>query len=313
MTTKFRISDAFRCILSNAPGSPNLAAPAEAVCRSKPLRNSTMWRESLSRSANRVTVARWDGLELRGLASAQVRSGARAWEVDRFHLNGALPSGFSSKDPGSGLALELLEELTIAAANHRAERLFLRLPSDSPVAEVARQTGFFPYYAESHLRGYVIQEGMGSATAGLDIRPTLPEDDFALFQLYCSATPHSVRSGCGVTLDQWKDSLERGGPQHRELAFWDNGRIIGWLVLDSFGKVSCARYLARPDQPECIAPLLDLAASQPGEKSWLVPDYQGPAATILCRNGLREAGNYTMLIKKVAAAVVNREFSLAEA
>ena len=142
MITAFRVGDALRCMLVNAPGGVNLAAPTESVVRCRPLRNSTFWRQSLARSSSRVTVGDWNGMDLSSLASARVRSGVRAWEVDRLHLQ------------ETDQALELLEQVVRAAGARGAERVFLRVPSDSGMVDTARRVGFFPYYEEIHLTGH---------------------------------------------------------------------------------------------------------------------------------------------------------------
>ena len=46
---------------------------------------------------------------------------------------------------------------------------------------------------------------------------------------------------------------------------------------------------------------------------WLVPDYQENTVDLLMRAGLEEAGRYTMLIKTVAASVMDRRLSYVEA
>ena len=133
MITAFRVSDALRCMLVDAPGGANLAAPTESVVRCRPLHNSTFWRQSLARRSDRVTVGDWNGLDLASMASARIRSGVRAWEVDRLHL----------KEPDSSQALDLLEKIVQGAGSRGAERVFLRVPCDSPVVDVARRVGFF--------------------------------------------------------------------------------------------------------------------------------------------------------------------------
>jgi len=147
MITAFRMGDALRCVLVNAPGGANLAAPAESVVRCRPLRNFAFWRQSLARNLNRVTVGDWNGMELSSLASARVRGGVRAWEVDRLHL----------KAPEQ--AVDLLEQVVRAAGTRGAERVFLRVPQDSQIVDEARRAGFFPYYEEIHLAGH----GTGSS------------------------------------------------------------------------------------------------------------------------------------------------------
>jgi len=161
--TAFRIRDALRCMLVDAPGGDNLAAPTESVVRCRPLRNSTFWRQSLARGSNRVTVGHWARMDLASLASARMRSGVRAWEVDRLHI----------KEPDSGQALDLLEQVVYSAGSRGAERVFLRVPCDSQIVDVARRAGFFAYYEEIHLTG---REWLPEA----DVSSDDPTDGFTL-------------------------------------------------------------------------------------------------------------------------------------
>ena len=163
MITAFRIRDALRCMLVDAPGGDNLAAPTESVVRCRPLRNSTFWRQSLARGSNRVTVGHWARMDLASLASARMRSGVRAWEVDRLHI----------KEPDSGQALDLLEQIVYSAGSRGAERVFLRVPCGSQIVDVARRVGFFPYYEEIHLTG---REWLPEA----DVSSDDPTDGFTL-------------------------------------------------------------------------------------------------------------------------------------
>ena len=313
MTTSSRITEILKCILVNAPGGSNLAVPAETIRQSRPLRRSSFWRESLATRDDRTLVTEWDGLKLRGLASARMSSGPRAWMIDRLFL----PKKDSLTEPFSSTGLELLEAVAQAAGQHRAERVFLRVPSDSPVIKIAQRTGYYPYYEEVHLQGQPAGwpglHNPDSSGAEYPLVPLKPQDELSLFQLYCAATPQQIRAGYGLTLNQWRDGQE--GPLHSptENTTWEGVRMTGWLALDFHGGVWAGRVLHRPDHPEILASLLATACDRPGEQSWLVPDYQEPVVTTLLRNGLTEAGRYTMLIKTVAVPVVSREYSMAEA
>ena len=88
-------------MLVGTPGGANQAAPTESVVRCRPLRNSTFWKQSIARDSHRVTVGDWSGLDLSRLASARMRSGSRAWEVDRLYL----------RDQEPELVLDLLEQV----------------------------------------------------------------------------------------------------------------------------------------------------------------------------------------------------------
>ena len=320
MTTRSRLSDTLKCMLVNAPGGVNLAVPTEVVHGSRPLRRSTLWRDSLSSRHSRTVVTEWDGLKLRGLVSAGMLNGPRAWRIDRLYL----PGLDRAVETATSTGLELLEAVARAAGQQSAERVFLRVPSDSPVVTLAQRTGYFAYYEEVHLRGrpesinlqinpQVNPQGGHSGQELPPLSPVNHEDEFALFQLYCAATPPQVRAGTGLTLDQWRDGQEGQGRNITEETTWDSGRMTGWLALSVHENVSSARVLHRPDHPEVLPSLLAAARGRPGEQSWLVPDYQESIGTMLLRHGLREIGRYTMLVKTVAVPVVSREYSMAEA
>jgi len=309
MITTFRVGDALRCMLVNAPGGANLAAPTESVVRCRPLRNSTIWRQTLARNSNRVTVGDWNGMDLSCLVSARVRSGARAWEVDRLHLQ--VPDQ----------ALDLLEQMVRGAGARGAERIFLRVPCDSPIMDIARRVGFFPYYEEIHLtgsnQGRVEAGAMGDANgrqAGLFGRFSADgrsePDTHGLFQLYCAATPHRIREGIGLTIDQWTDSQERNGPHCDEILLKLDGKIVGWRMCEPFGQTSAGRVLAHNDYPDVMPHLVQMSCNT---LDWLVTSYQENAVDLLTRQGLHEAGRYIMLIKTVTVPVINRELSYVEA
>lgn len=302
MITAFRLSDALRCMLVDAPGGANLAAPTESVVRCRPLRNSTFWKQSLAGSSNRVTMGDWNGIGLASLASARVRNGTRAWEVDRLHL----------KDTDQ--ALDLLEQVVYAAGCRGAERVFLRIPSDSQMIGIARRVGFFPYYEEIHLAGQEWLPESGSSPTDNTDRFTADDrssaDQQGLFQLYCAATPQKVREGVGMTLDQWWDSQEPAQAHRRETVLKLDGKTIGWRMSESFGKTASGQMIGHPDHPGTTSHLARLCGQT---QNWLVPDYQEHIIDLLERLGLSEAGRYTMLIKTVAVPVRNREFSYVEA
>ena len=313
MITAFRMGDALRCMLVNAPGGGNLAAPTESVVRCRPLPNSAFWRQSLARNSNRVTVGDWNGMDLSSLASARVRSGVRAWEVGRLHL----------KD--SEQAIDLLEQVVAAAGARGAERVFLRLPRDSQIVDEARRAGFKPYYEEIHFTGY---EWTGSAHAVADdggndvngdqvgtfgkyaVEDWAAPDSHGLFRLYCAATPQPVRVGIGMTFDQWRDSQEQPQTRRSETVLKLDGKIVGWRLRDPFGDAVAGQVMAHPSHPDVISHLIGISSNT---RHWLVPGYQGSTMDLLARNGLREAGHYTMLIKIVTVPVMNRELSYVEA
>ncbi len=242
----FRISDALRCTLPNTPRGPNLACPRDSLAGVIPGRQQArLWQNAVLQPAGRVALAQWDGWRLAGLASARVRCGCRAWEIDGWYLPGrewpAGSAGDGGKGKGVGLvqfpvsapvaegdaaALELLEQLIAAIGWRSGERIFLRLPAGSPVLPLARRGGFYPCFNETLLEGYggisfppgngvaavaadgVLPAGNGSGKGGATLRPRAAQDEYALFQLFCASTPAAVRDALGLTFDQWQDARE---------------------------------------------------------------------------------------------------------
>jgi len=291
-----------RCMLVDAPGEANLAAPTESVVRCRPLRNSTFWKQSLAGSSSRVTMGDWNGMGLASLASARVRNGARAWEVDRLHLR------------DTDQAFDLLEQVVYAAGCRGAQRVFLRMPCDSPMVSVARRVGLFPYYEEIHLAGQERLPESGSSSAdskdGFTTEDRSAADQQGIFQLYCAATPQKVREGIGMTLDQWWDSQEPAQAHRKETVLKLDGKTVGWRMSEPFGKTASGQMIGHPDHPDTTPYLVRLCGQT---QNWLVPDYQGHIVDLLERQGLSEVGRYTMLIKTVVVPVRSREFSYVEA
>ena len=316
--------DALRCILLNTPRSPNLAAPrGRFTPRPAALDPSptsvlpvallpismlpiALLKEGLYQSPNRCTLASWGGLGLKALGSVSRLSGHRAWEVDRLYL----PGEDTDELP------EILEGLIRYAGNHGAERIFLRVPCwdqyGSYVADAARSAGFFPYFEEAlfHGSGGVDEQGQ---TGSLSLRPRLPHEEFALFQLYSASTPSQVRAGLGMTLEQWRDSGHGSWKGLREEVYERDGRIMAWLASDRRKKPAKMALMAHPDAMDALPALLDYALAGKGAQLWLVPEYLESLERLLIHRGFREVARYSMLIKRVAAGVKRPSLAPVEA
>ena len=316
MMDTLRLSDVLRCMLLNSPKGPNLACPRDTLTHDSPLRNSTLWKETLSNRGDRVTLAWWDGRQLEGLASARVRSGPRAWEIDRLFLaqgsaraeaNGNGPHPFPDT-----VALDLFERMVEAVGNHRPERLFLRLPADSSVGVLARQAGFFPYFEETLFEGPSSRPQGPSSIVPSDWVEQLPEDSHGLFQLYCAATPQEVRGAAGMTFDQWRDARESRGHGKGWVAK-SNGRIVGWIGFLELRGMTSVDALANPNDGEMWESLVTRVVAQECVQRWLVLDYHQEVIGHLFRRQFRELGRFTVMIKKVAVPVASSSMAAVEA
>lgn len=319
MMRTFRFSDVLRCILLNAPKEPNLACPREGITITGPLPNSTLWKETLANRDNRVTLAQWNGLHLGGLASARVRSGRRAWEIDRLFLSQETDrfsaNGNGQHSPPSTVALELFDQVGQAAGALRAERIFLRIPAKSTIILMARRAGFFPYFEEMLLEGTASGSPNSrekERTDHLDWQDLLTEDHYSLFQLYCAATPQMVRSAVGLTFDQWRDAQEHLG-NRRDLVAKEGGRVVSWLGLSKRRQVTAVDALVHPGDPNLLQAMVARALAQEGVQRWLVPDYQEAVVTQLLESQFHEVARYSVMVKTLTVPVVNHAMATVEA
>jgi len=259
-----------------------------------------------------------------------MRAGPRAWEIERLYLPTLSPAfNYSPESPlatgglrevrreagdeghGEKELVDLLEGLARYAGTRGAERVFLRVPCDNPVARIAQRTGFFPYFEEILLQGNGGSVGQGRDD--LSLRPRLPQAEYALFQLYSASTPSPVRSGLGMTFDQWKDSRDIRGSKAKEEVYEHDGRIGAWLVSGFSTRPAQMELVAHPNEGEALSGLLDHALARKGVQAWLVPEYQEALRELLIPRGFREVAHYSMLIKTLAARVKSPSLTPVEA
>ena len=311
----FQISDALRCTLANAPRGPNFACPRESSAGWGVLRPATIWREAFAQPRDRITLVSWDGMRHQGLVSARVRAGRRVWEVDRLYL-ADIRSPVNERlhyYPAEAPPLQLLEHLIESAGMRQAERVFLRLPSDSPILTVAQRTGLFPYYEESLLERLDRGAHHNGAATPEGLRERLPEDDYPLFQLFSATTPQKARVALGLTFDQWRDAQETHRRSRSDWVTVRNGRLTGWLRLWSCDGEETGEVLAHPDHAESLRALVHLAMARRGTTKWLVPGYQEMTKSLLLHQGFQETDRYFMLIKTMAVRALSHGMAPVEA
>ncbi len=311
MIQSLNISDALRCILLNGVNGSNVACPKEAMGRKASRENVNLCKRALTPSPDRITLGWWKGVNLGGLVSAHTRAGSRIWEVDRLYLHSLGSDRGSDRDADTSWSspaleldsLELLESLVHQAGCKSAERIFLRIPSGSPVAPVAQRCGFFPSFEETLFEGKSIPAASLGDPPIPNLRTRLTQDDYPLFQLFNAATPPLVRTALGLTFDQWRDSQEglQGNTRHWVVECDD--RITAWLSLPGSHRSGPAQMLVHPDHHGLAPGLINLALNSAGARSWLLPNYQDYLRHYLEHRGLQVVTNYTMLIKTVAVPV----------
>lgn len=328
----FRFGDALRCSWNGLPSGPNLASPREQVAGPAATRpGGIIWQDAVMKSRNRVSFGYWDGKKMWGMVSARSRPGHKSWEIDRLYLYGSWPSldyedygtfserwdmGWYEDFSAEDAELALLEQLTTAIGQRAAQRIYLRLPANSPALAIAQRMGFTAAVSETLLDGY------GGNTGGIlppkegpqGMRQVTRPDEYGLFQLYCASAPAKAREALGLTFEQWQEHRETGGSLlnpagYKEWVADGPNRLAGWLRMTRRWVTVDVQTMIHPDHPEALYPAMDYALAQPGIQRWLIPDYQENLAERLGHRGFRQLGEYTMMVKMVA--VPARQYGMA--
>ena len=247
------------------------------------------------------------GSTLRGLISARRRSARAAWEIDCL-INAA---------GDEALCMSLLDHVSEEAGREGAEKIFLRVNADSPVAPIARRAGFVPFVAET---GYVHQGPVSSARpdgsaprdavddSTLSLRRRSRADAYPLFQLYNVAVPESVRRVEGATFAEWLAAQERHWLTRRsaQLVLERNGYLGAWSRTAADGDIGRFDLLVHPREMKVLEPLLLAALARlagQGILLALVPEYEEPLARLLSRLGFETKGQYVVMAKRTAVLV----------
>jgi hypothetical protein len=267
---------------------PNEARPWDRLGqddRPRPL--ETALEQWFSFATGKHTWVSVRGATIRGLISARRRARPSVWEVEVL----------IDADEDKGVVAALLGRMTAGVAKLGAERVFLRLDAGSPLVDIARRSGFFPYLEE---KLYVRAAAGPSPAAAGRLRPREKGDLWGLFQLYSRAAPASVRAVEGLTLREWQAAQEAWGGRAADLVLEDSGVIEAWLRLAK-GPVGRFSVLASPGcqalEGAIGAALERLAGAQ--RLQALVPCYSAGIARVLEEIGFQEAGLYVHLAKRL--------------
>jgi hypothetical protein len=224
-----------------------------------------------------------------GLVGARQRGGSEGWEVD--YLIDA------TKD--QSVAGKMLEHAISEAGKDGAQKLFLRIATQSPIFRATSAAGFVAYQEE---RLYVREGWLGEPP--LNLRQALASDSYPLFRLYCAATPESTRRYEAATFTEWHASLERK---------WAKGGTH--LVHEQDGALRASVRAARLPQGLMVDLLLDptadneavglvaAAAAATGaqdESMYVLVPFSSAAPGHLEQAGFRGQGDFVSLMRRTA-------------
>ncbi|MCL0029126.1 hypothetical protein M1N23_03155 [Dehalococcoidia bacterium] len=235
------------------------------------------------------------GNSVMGIASVRPRRGRRSWEVPALHIGAASDRAVS----------ELLGQVARSAAVEGAERIFLRLRIDNEATRAARVGGFFPCMWET------LFERPLSATNNLNCQSFISSvhmrteelnDQFGLFRLYNAATPTSVRSLVGMTLEQWQASHEQCAGHREQQVFEWGDSIRGAICTTISSRASSLSATIHPDDAAFLPNLVDIGLSRLSSATpvlCLVPEYQVSLGLVLKERGFEPVDQFVTLVKSL--------------
>jgi hypothetical protein len=256
--------------------------------RTRPLENAL--EQWFSFATGKQTWVSTHGATIRGLISARRRAKRSAWEVEVL-IN-------ASED--ESIALSLFGRMTAGVLKQGAERVFLRLSSDSPLREPARSAGFFRYSTETLYRREA-QRWRPQGDRDLALRHKGKTDAFGMYQLYHRTVPANVRAIEGATFREWQASQEKWGGRCTDLLVEEDGVITSWVrvMAGDVGRI----YLQAESSPcdDLLASGLDLL--QDRDVYCLVPDYHPQLASALERFAFEPVADYLAFAKRLTRPV----------
>lgn len=274
--------------------SCNAAEPKDKLGQERAgfLTLSALLFQRLNPRDSRRTWVRTEGLRFCGLASVRNRSLPSAWEVDHLML----------KEQDLRSCSSLLERLGSVGLDRGIERVFLRLPFDSPFLLAAKGAGFSPYMTE---RLYCRQKEEGVAADDMALSPLSPRrkqagDNYRCFELYERRVPLSIRKVEGMTLREWQASREKS--IGTKWVFEKGGHLVGWLALEA-GRDRGQFDITAVSDDEMLHIVYYALRVLDGCRSvfCLVPEFEGQLSRLLEERGFTETGRYSALVKELTA------------
>ncbi len=245
---------------------------------------------------------------IHGLVSVRSRAGPTVWEIDQLLL--------SEDDAAKTICFDLLSYLSVVGGEVGVEKLFLRLPADSPFRAVAGHVGFSHYLSEFLYRWDRQSSATQPVPMSHPLRPKSKRDEMGLFQLYNAAVPSCVRSVEAMTVREWRESRERGwhGWRSKEFVLEREAKVVGWVSVCARGRTGQFDILLHPEEEDALGALVEEALSCLKGRATiccLVPEFAGWLRQPLQEHGLHEEAEYSALVKQLAARVRQPHLALA--
>ncbi|MEX1193461.1 MAG: hypothetical protein WD904_11390 [Dehalococcoidia bacterium] len=227
------------------------------------------------------------GATIQGLVSARPRSKRSAWEVEVL---------INTTDDDA-ITESLLARMLSGIGKQGAERVFLRVATDSPVKEAARAAGFFAYTTETLFRRPALPP---PAAVDSPLRAKTKADAMAIYQLYSDAVPANVRAIEGATFREWQAAQEKWGGRSTELLTGGVDSLCGWTRVMADGPSRIAA-LSTGSYDYLMAAGLQVLGER--EVFCLAPQHAPGLTSALVRVGFGPVGDFETLAKRLARTV----------
>ena len=279
----------------------NQALTFDSVSKRSPTSPEALVEHWLPLRMRRHTWVYVERGRIQGLVSTRSGYGSTAWHIDYLQVD-------------EERCLPLLDKVSADAAKQGIRKLFLRLPSDSPLIDEARRSGFTSYKT-----GYLYRyRGKGTQRAPVTsaqyrVRSISRNDYYSLFYLYSAAVPAPVRIAEGMTLKEWQETRERASwpEQHQEFVLAEDSHLTGWLGVKATKGIGCFNIMCHQLDDDGLEWLVNYALICLDGKSpifCVAFAFQGTLLRLLGRLGFEQTIECSTLVKEIAIKVKEPQY-----
>lgn len=291
-------------------GGMRLALPESQVGGFTPLRGVLQGRWNPLREDRVRTYVACANREPAAFVQTRERGAQQRHKWDILYVGASRGEAGATPERRVELWTALLDYTTAAAGRRGVQRLYAKAPERSEVAEAFRAAGYARYGEETLYLLYGGQATGERAETEIAPRPQLPDDTWALHQLYTLTAPKAVQFAEALTSHRWEL------PGQRLLALGSRPRESGLIVdhaghdheiaiycrVGQLGRRGWLEFLFEPsarDQLEpTIAAILRELAPGPDERIYcVVREFQQELGGALEANGFEMIGVQDLLVR----------------
>lgn len=276
---------------------PNQAIARNSLLRGSPFSPVVFLEHWLRLRGRRHTLISVEGGRPSSVVSVKRCAAPTAWQVDYLEVD------------DEEHCIDLLDRLSVVAAEWGVRKLFLRLPATTRLADGARRAGF-SCYTKDYLYRYVDKprHNIMAPPEPYQVRTRDRSDEHGLFKLYTASVPLPVRTAVGMTLKEWQGSREQGSwlDRRRELVLQGQGSLASWLqitVTKGGGYFNIVSHQLGEDGLEWLVNYALMFLDGKSPIYCVVPVFYGQLTGILESNGFERVMECDTMLKELALRV----------